>query len=650
MRDHPSPDAGAGTAERLAAAEVGRTGRPEPSRPVDAGRTLKEAEARTRELEADLADQERILERIARGEPLAVTLETLCRRFESRYPDARCSVLHLDPDAGILRHAAAPSLPESFRTAIDGLAVGEGMGACGTAAARNEIVVVADTSIDPLTESFRELAETHALRSVWSKPLVDHAGTVIGTFAVYRSVVHRPDADEIRNVRVAGNLAAIAIERQRAEDAATAAARLDPLTGLTNRAQFLEHLDRRMHDPSNEVGVLFCDLDRFKWINDSLGHPSGDRILVEVADRLRAVVRSGDLLARFGGDEFSLLVVDATPASATATARQIQGVFEQPFVLDSGEFFLSVSTGIAFDHHDDDAIGLVRDADAAMYAAKARGRARYALFDDDLRHRTVARATLESELRRAIERDELVIDLQPECDLATGEWVAVEALARWRHPRRGMLGPDRFVPLAEETGLIIPLGLRVLELAVAEAARLAAVGRPLVVAANVSVLQLNDPGFAAAVEAVVDRSGIDPSALGLEVTESAVMADVDVARAALERMVAQGVTVVIDDFGIGYSSIARLGELPVVGVKIDRQFTRCLGSDPRAERIFTAVAALAHAFELDVVAQGIESPATFEVVRRLGCERGQGIHLAPPVPSEQLDAILADHPWDRSPA
>ena len=319
-------------------------------------------------------------------------------------------------------------------------------------------------------------------------------------------------------------------------------------------------------------------------------------------------------------------------------------------MLDSGEFFLSVSTGIAFDHHDDDAIGLVRDADAAMYAAKARGRARYALFDDDLRHRTIARATLESELRRAIERDELVIHLQPVCNFASGAWTGVEALARWQHPTRGMLGPDRFVPLAEETGLIIPLGQHVLRLAAAEVARHAAAGAPLVVAANLSVLQLTDPGFPAEVEALIAQTGIDPSTLAFEVTESAAMADVEFARSALERIVALGVNVVIDDFGTGYSSIARLGELPVVAVKIDRRFTRCLGSDPGAERIFAAVTDLAHAFDLDVVAQGIESQATLEVVRRMGCEWGQGMHVAPPVPSDQLDVILATSPWDRSSA
>ena len=242
--------------------------------------------------------------------------------------------------------------------------------------ARAELVVVEDTTTDPLVASFQLLAADHGFGSVWSLPLVDRQGAVTGTFAVYGPRPHRPDDAEIRSLRAAGSLAAIAIDRRRAEQAAAAAARLDPLTGLPNRAQFLELLERRMADPGARIGVLYFDLDRFKWINDSLGHPVGDRILVEVARRLRRVVAPDGLLFRFGGDEFSVLVADATTESVASIAERIDAIFEQPFVLESGEFYLSVSTGIAMNDHDVDAIGLVRDADAAMYAAKEAGRAR----------------------------------------------------------------------------------------------------------------------------------------------------------------------------------------------------------------------------------------------------------------------------------
>jgi c-di-GMP-specific phosphodiesterase len=600
----------------------------------------KKAEDRAHELEVDMTNQERILERTARGEPVDGILDAVCRTFEARYPGARCSVLRLDAACGVLRHVAAPSLPDSFRSAIDGLAVGEGMGACGTAAARIEMVVVEDTETDPLTAAFRDLARQHGLRSVWSSPLFDQHGEVSGTFAVYRAVPHRPDAAEIQSLRNAANLAAIALDRLRADDAATAAARVDALTGLPNRAQFLDQLERHLADRSARVGVLFCDLDQFKWINDSLGHPSGDRVLVEVADRLREVMTEGDVLARFGGDEFSVLVTDATPRSVTDVATRIDGVFRDAFRLDSGEFFLSVSIGIALNDHDADAIGLVRDADAAMYAAKEGGRSRFAMFDEHLRHRAVARLTLESDLRRGIERDEFALHFQLVRDFRADAWSGVEALARWHHPTRGLVGPDEFIPLAEETGLIIPLGLQILDMAAREAAHLAALGFALRVAANISVVQLTDPDVADEVASALTRHGLLPSTMILEVTESAVMAELDVARSALERITAKGVEVVIDDFGTGYSSIARLGELPVAGLKIDRQFTMRLGAEPGAEGVFGAITDLAHALDLHVVAEGIETAAMLDAARALGCDSGQGYHLARPVPIEQLISVL----------
>lgn len=414
----------------------------------------KEAEQRHRALEADLTTQERILERIARGEPIDATLGALCRVFEDRYPGAHCSILRFDPENEVLRHAAAPSLPATFTAAIDGLRVEVGMGACGTAAALMEPVIVEDTLADPLTRSFVEVASSHGLRSVWSTPLTDLHGTLTGTFAVYRREPHRPDESEMASLRTAGSLATIALERHHAERALTAAAQLDPLTGLPNRAQFLERLERRLARPDARVGVLFMDLDRFKWIKDSLGHPAGDKVLVEVAHRLRSVVPASDLLARFGGDEFTVMVDDATPEGLDRVADSVETAFADPFVLDSGEFYLSVSTGIALNDGATDGFELVRDADAAMFSAKESGRACHAMFDQALRDRAVARLTLESDLRRAIERDEIVLHYQPILDVETGRWAGVEALARWQHPDQGLVGPDQFIPMAEETGLM----------------------------------------------------------------------------------------------------------------------------------------------------------------------------------------------------
>jgi diguanylate cyclase (GGDEF)-like protein/PAS domain S-box-containing protein len=596
----------------------------------------RSAEDRRRQAQVDLASHEMIMEAIARGNPLPATLDTLCREVELRFPDVHCSVLLVDHDAAVLRHAAAPTLPETFRAAIDRLPIAEGAGACGTAAARHEVVVVHDVLRDPLTAAFTDLAVTHGLRSVWSHPLLNAAGEILGTFALYRPERHRPDRTELRTVQAAASLAALAIERSDAQEALAAAALVDPLTGLPNRARFLEELHDRLRQPRGRLAVLFLDLDRFKWINDGLGHPAGDEILMAVAARFREVFDDGELVARFGGDEFTVLVDDATPARVALVGARIESVFADPFPLHGAEFFLSVSIGVAFNDTGADAFTLVRDADTAMYAAKEGGRARQVMFDAPLRERALARVTLENELRRAIERDEFVLHYQPIVDFMTGNWTGYEALVRWQHPSRGLVGPDSFIPIAEETGLIVPLGIQVLHQAVRQVADWCAKGLRVHAGVNVSVVQLSDPTLVWEIEGALRRYGVPAELVFIEITESALMEKLDTARVALERLAGNGMPILIDDFGTGYSSIARLGELPIIGIKIDRAFTMQLGREPRAERVVAAITDLAHALDLLVVAEGIEDAEAHRKVIELGCNFGQGYHFARPAPADQL--------------
>ncbi|HET7490169.1 MAG TPA: EAL domain-containing protein [Acidimicrobiales bacterium] len=590
----------------------------------------------------DLDSQHRVLEGIARGERLRDTLDVLCRDVERTCPGAMCSVLLADEEGATLHHAAAPTLPPAFCRLIDGLPIAPGSGACGEAASGGHTVVVQDILANPLTSSFVELARRFLLRAVWSLPLLSAAGDVLGTFAVYRRKPSVPDEDEVRVVTSAGHLAALAIERHLAQEALARAADIDPLTGLANRARFLSRLAALLAGDGPRVAVMFLDLDRFKWINDSLGHPAGDRVLVEVAARFAAAV-SDHTVARFGGDEFTVLVEDATDERLATAADAVRAAFAEPFVLDGGEFFLSVSVGIARNDGEVDAYGLVRDADAAMYAAKDAGRDRHVVFDESLRRRALARVTLESELRRGIERDELVPHFQPIADLRTAAWAGAEALVRWQHPVHGLTGPDTFIPLAEETGLIVPLGGRVLEGTIARAAGWAAGGSDLRLAVNVSVVQLSDPMLAPFVGRLLERYQLDPGRLVLEVTESALMERLDDVQAAVEAIADLGVRLVIDDFGTGYSSIARLRDLPVVGVKIDRSLTLRLGTgSPSGDLdVVAAVTDLAHALGLYVVAEGVETPAGLDAIRRLGCDFAQGFLLARPLPAAELPAALA---------
>ena len=606
----------------------------------EALRASMEELAAERQAQADLETYQRVLEQIARGKPREETLNDLCHEVEARFPGAICSVMVPDATGERLHVAAAPSLPSAARAALADLPVQDGVGSCGTAAATGRTTIVFNTLTDPRTAKFVDLARDFDLHAVWSSPLYDSDTRLLGTFALYRSVPHRPGPSEIAAIGAAAGLAALAIQRSDADRALTEAAERDPLTGLFNRARFLRLLEAELASPDARVAVLFFDLDRFKRINDSMGHPAGDRILVEVSARLSDVVGDSAFLARFGGDEFTVLLPDGTDSGIAALADRVNAAFAAPFVIDGGEFFFTVSIGVAVNDEHSDAFSLVRDADAAMYVAKERGRPGFVQFDSALRERAVERLARENELLRAIERDELVVEYQPLRRLSDGALYGFEALVRWPHPTLGLLPPAEFIPLAEETGLIVPLGISVLRTTVRDIAGLARIKPDIRVSANVSVLQLGDRSVENAIRSSLDRYGVAPANLVIEVTETGFMQDLDIAASALRRIADLGVDVMIDDFGIGYSSIARLSELPIVGVKIDRRFTRNLGADARANEVLAAITRLAHAFELLVVAEGIESSEALAVVEKVGCDYAQGFHLARPMRVDAARAAL----------
>ena len=605
----------------------------------------KRTDERRRLAQRKLSHQQRVLERIARGEPLSRTLDGLCRYVEREYRPACCTVLLLDRAAGVLEHGACPSLPRAYSEAIDGLPVGEGIAACGTAAARGEIVVVEDVLSDPLTAAFADMGRRFNLGSVWSHPLRKASGEVLGTFAVYRSKRHKPSRAEIRAVTDIGNLAALAIERSHAEQTLQAAANFDSLTGLPNRAHFLELVNQQLQAAKQRVAVMFLEVDRFRQINDSLGHLAGERILAEVAERLRVVVGDEAILARFGDEQFTVMVSAADKRRVKSQADRVLQAIETPIRLDGGEFFLTASVGIATSSAKTlDAYGLVRDADAAMYAARAEGGGRQHAYDRRLRARAIDRLNKETELRRALERDELVVHYQPILSLAEGAWSGVEALVRWCHPTHGLLAPDSFIPLAEETGLIVPLGEKVLEMAIQQAKAWSQTLPEISIAVNASALQLARPRIASDLLGMIEQAHLSPQALLLEVTESVLMQELETARAALEQLTAAGMRVLIDDFGTGYSSLARLGELPITGLKIDRSFIAGLSVDPSVRQVVQAITDVARAYGLQVVAEGIENARALADVDLLGCQYAQGYHLGRPAAAPTIEAQLSTPP------
>ncbi|WP_051427705.1 EAL domain-containing protein [Arthrobacter sp. H20] len=415
----------------------------------------------------------------------------------------------------------------------------------------------------------------------------------------------------------------------------------DTLTGLPNRALLVDRLGQTLNatrGATPAVAVLFCDLDRFKAINDTHGHQAGDGVLTEVARRLRAAARPSDTVARLSGDEFVVLCLDSTAEQATAAATRILAALKPPIMIGGTEVFVSASIGIALAGPEHISTSeLLRDADDAMYAAKEQGRNRSSVYDKALCTQVRTRAQLESDLLKGIREGQLRLHYQPEMSLADGEVVGLEALVRWQHPSRGLLMPGDFIDLAEETGLIIDLGAWVLGEALREVGRRHATGAtPPVVWVNVSAYELRSPDFAATVQRALDEHQVPGSALGLEITESVLMVNLDRARATLIKLRATGVNLAIDDFGTGYSSLSYLAQFPVDTVKIDGSFTAGLDDNARRRESFAvvnAVVGLAHALKLRVVAEGIETASQAQSLHGLGCDFGQGYLLGRP--SEQ---------------
>ena len=419
-------------------------------------------------------------------------------------------------------------------------------------------------------------------------------------------------------------------------------ARHDALTQLPNRVLFvdrLEHALQRAREESGSVAVLFIDLDRFKTLNDTLGHPVGDALLDEVARRLSAKLRGSDTLARLGGDEFALLLEERADAHSVATrARQLLETLAAPMSVAGHSLVITASIGISLYPDDgDDADRLLREADRAMSAAKQHGRNNFQFFTKALTEGAFERLILENALRGAVERNELLLIYQPQIELSTGRLAGVEALVRWQHPELGLIAPARFIALAEDIGVIHNIGAWVLRTACAQMKAWIAAGFEVpTVAVNLSVKQLERADFVAQVEAVLSDCALDPTRLELEVTESMLMRDPARARAALTALKSLGTKLALDDFGTGYSSLSMLRLLPLDRLKIDRSFVHDIGHDVDDEAIVRAIIALADSLGLETVAEGVEEPNQLRFLRQQRVAIGQGYSYGMPMSAESL--------------
>jgi diguanylate cyclase (GGDEF)-like protein len=597
------------------------------------------------------AMQHEALEGVARDLPLPTIMNRLCLQAERLAPHAICSILSVDA-MGKLHPVAAPSLPDDFSAAIDGLQIGPSVGSCGTAAYFGKTVEVTDIATNPLWADFKDLALPLGLRACWSSPIRASDGRVIGAFAFYYRTCRGPSALDHTIVEACVNLCAIALEQEERKASIHRLAYFDPLTGVANRTSFEKHgRDAVSAAGKGDAGLaIHCiDLDLFKSVNDTLGHQAGDAALQIIAQRIAAALRSGEFLARIGGDEFVVFQRGACREEIEALARRLVAVTSEPVDLGSGNrASIGGSVGVACAPQDGATLPeLMKKADLALYEAKLNGRQRFCFFDEEIEARVASRWQLEQDLKQALGRQEFELHFQPIVELAGIELAGFEVLLRWRRPGHGLLSPLHFLDAAEKMGLIGDIGAWVLKEACAIGASLP---QSLRIAVNLSPTQLLRPGFPLEVAKAVAETQFSPRRLELEITESALLLENSATLACLNDLRRLGISIALDDFGTGFSALSHLRVFPVDRIKIDRSFVQEVDRSPETASIIRAILGLARELGVKSTAEGIETPSQLRMLRKLGCDEIQGYLVSRPKPYGAFRNLTETPPGGSLPA
>ena len=583
------------------------------------------------ELVADprlLRGEQRVFERMAAGAELKPILEEivrLCERFSRHH--TLYAVLLADATGQRLDVAAAPNLPTTYFELAAATPVSADSNPCGVAAWTKQPVMVEDFTSDPRWKVLAKEATELGVRAGWSLPILSQRGKLLGTFAAYSKEPARPAAHDVALMERFAHLARIAIEKHQAERTIEHMTHYDGLTGLPNRSSLLDHLDEiLLREEAPEAALLLFNLDSMKQINDTLGYEFGNRCLQSVAARLGEALGARALLARVGGDEFGAVLVSGDAAELPLMARQLLEDLTLPLDIDERTVFLTASLGVSVGPRDGgDADTLFKHADVALHRAKQRGRNGFQFFDAAMNAPAARRVALLGELRHALERGEFQVHYQPQVDLASGALTGAEALLRWQSPEQGEVSPTEFIPLLEETGLILTVGEWVLERVCRDRLELEEAGvTPPRLAVNLSARQFMQPDLAERIEAALKRHRVPPDGITFEITESLLMRDPADAERVLRRLKDIRVKIALDDFGTGYSSLAYLKRFPVDELKIDRSFVAGVSHSAADAAITDTVIRLAHNLGMQALAEGVEHEAQRAFLEMHGCDRVQG--------------------------
>ncbi|MET1113922.1 MAG: EAL domain-containing protein [Comamonas sp.] len=581
--------------------------------------------------------QHRVLEAMVRESPLVEVLELICREVEHISPEISASILGVS-EQGLLQPLVGPGLPEDYSRQLEGVAIGPSVGSCGTAAWRNETVRVDDIATDPLWADFRHLILPLGYVGCWSTPIRNSLGRVVGTFAFYFKSPRVQAAELFHQLMIDAcvHLCALALEREHTRQRIRQLAFYDGLTGLPNRSLLQAKADQAIataerHNES--LAVLFIDLDRFKQVNDSLGHPAGDELLRQIAARLRQDLRASDIAGRLSGDEFVVVLGQCDVAQTTDLIERLLALLATPVMVAGVALAASASIGIAmFPADGRDMETLLHRADMAMYHAKSQGRGCFSFFSSEMNQLAQERLALETALRHAIQTRQLHLHYQPQVDMKTGRLCGVEALARWTHPELGEISPARFIPLAEECGLVADLGHWALREACSQLSAWRAQGHAVPsVSVNLSPTSFHNLDLPRMIAATLEVNALQPEDLMLEITESVLLDTNPSTMKTIAEVHAKGIRLAMDDFGTGYSSLSYLRRLPVSELKLDRSFVADLEHDEAAQALSAAILGIGKSLHLTVVAEGVETSAQKSLLLAQGYPVAQGYLFSRPL-------------------